>query len=438
MEKVVMTIAGSDSGGGAGIQADLKAFAALGVHGTCAITSITAQNTLGVQRTYDIPTDVIADQIEAILSDFDVAYAKTGMLSSSEIIRVVAQEIKKHKIPVVVDPVMVAEAGGSLLREDAVSVLIKELIPLAKVITPNIFEAEALSGVRVKDRESAKLAARKIHDRGADCVLITGGHLGGVDILYDGEFTLIPGTLVKKGTHGAGCTHSAALTAYMARGFALRDAAIGAKEFVTAAIAGGADVGGGANPVDAMAAPRRDAERYRVMKNVKDAVSILEKCESFPALIPEVGTNIGMALSGATSAEDVAAVRGRIVRVDGAMAVGNVDFGASRHVAQVILATMKFDENMRSAMNILYSPDILSACKKLGFAIASFDRKDEPKDVSTMEWGTRSAIEKFGAVPDVIYDLGAVGKEAMVRILGRAAIDVAKKATNVANAMRKG
>jgi len=104
----------------------------------------------------------------------------------------------------------------------------------------------------------------------------------------------------------------------------------------------------------------------------------------------------------------------------------------------VILATMKFDENMRSAMNILYSPDILSACKKLGFAIASFDRKDEPEDVSTMEWGTRSAIEKFGAVPDVIYDLGAVGKEAMVRILGRAAIDVAKKATNVANAMRKG
>jgi len=431
MKKIVMTIAGSDSGGGAGVQADLKAFAALGVHGTCTITSITAQNTLGVQRTYDLPTDVITAQIGAILSDFDVAYAKTGMLSSSEIIRAVAQEIKKHKIPVVVDPVMVAEAGGSLLREDAVSVLIKELIPLAKVITPNIFEAEALSGVRVKDKESAKLAARKIHDLGADGVLITGGHLDAVDILYDGEFTVIPGRLIDKGTHGAGCTHSAALTAYLAKGFALNDAAIKAKEFVTAAIAGGADVGRGTNPVDAMAAIRGGAERYRVMKNLQDAVLMLEKCEGFSALIPEVGTNIGMALPGATDTEDVAAVVGRIVRIDGARVVGNIDFGASKHVARVILAAMKFDENIRGAINIRYSPEVLSACKKLGFTIASFDRKDEPRGVSTMEWGTMQAIESFGAIPDAIYDLGGIGKEAMVRIFGRSAIEVAKKTIKI-------
>lgn len=180
-----------------------------------------------------------------------------------------------------------------------------------------------------------------------------------------------------------------------------------------------------------------DAERYRVMKEVQTAVSMLEKCDGFPALIPEVGTNIGMALSGATSTEDIAAVQGRIVRIDGAKVVGNVNFGASRHVAQVILAVMKFDENMRSAMNIKYSPDILSACKKLGFSIASFDRKDEPKDVSTMEWGTSHAIEKFGSIPDVIYDLGGIGKEAMIRVLGRTATDVAKKAIGIANGMRK-
>jgi len=180
-----------------------------------------------------------------------------------------------------------------------------------------------------------------------------------------------------------------------------------------------------------------DAERYRVMKDVQDAVSMLEKCEGFPALIPEVGTNIGMALSGATGTDDVAAVRGRIVRVDGAKAVGNVEFGASRHVAKVILAAMRFDGNMRSAMNIRYSPDILSACKKLGFSIASFDRRDEPEDVSTMEWGTGHAIEGFGAVPDVVYDLGSVGKEAMVRLLGRTATEVAKKAVDIADRMRK-
>ncbi|MDI6888561.1 MAG: thiamine-phosphate synthase family protein [Methanocellales archaeon] len=181
-----------------------------------------------------------------------------------------------------------------------------------------------------------------------------------------------------------------------------------------------------------------DAERYRVMKDVQDAVSMLEKCEGFSALIPEVGTNIGMALSGATSTDDVAAVQGRIVRVNGAKAVGNVDFGTSKHVASVILAAMKFDENVRGAMNIKYSPDILSACKKLGFAIASFDRKDEPRDVSTMEWGTKRAIEGFGAVPDVIYDLGSIGKEPMIRLLGQSATEVAKRAIDIANVMRKG
>ena len=431
MEKVVMTIAGSDSGGGAGVQADLKTFAALGVHGTCAITSITSQNTLGVQDTYDLPVEIIASQIEAISSDFDVAYAKTGMLSSSEIVRAVAQEVKKHELPVVVDPVMVAEAGGALLRVDAVSVLIEELIPLAKVVTPNIFEAEKLFGWRVKDEESAKKAAKRIYGLGAGAVLITGGHLDAVDILYDGEFTLIPGKLVKKDTHGAGCTHSAALTVYLAKGLALKDAAIKAKEFVTAAIAGGADVGKGANPVDAMAAHRRDAERYRVMKDVQAAVSMLEKCRGFSALIPEVGTNIGMALPNATSTEDIAAVHGRIVRVNGAKVVGNVDFGASRHVARVTLAAMKFDENVRSAMNIRCSPAILSACKKSGFAIASFDRDDEPKDVSTMEWGVKEAIQKSGRVPDVIYDMGAVGKEPMIRLLGKSATEVVEKAVRI-------
>lgn len=167
-----MSIAGSDSGGGAGIQADLKTFAALGVHGTCAITSVTAQNTLGVQSVHDLHIEVIVDQIDSIVSDFNVDYAKTGMLSSTEIIRAVAQQMREHKTPLVVDPVMRAEAGGCLLSRNAISV--GELFPGATVVTPNVFEAALISGMKVINRESAKKDAIKIHDLGANAVIVTG------------------------------------------------------------------------------------------------------------------------------------------------------------------------------------------------------------------------------------------------------------------------
>ncbi len=436
MEKVVMTIAGSDSGGGAGIQTDLKTFSALGMHGTCAITSITAQNTLGVQDVYDLPVEIIASQMGAISSDFDVAYAKTGMLSSSKIIKTVARGVKKHKIPLVVDPVMIAEAGGTLLKDDAVSVLVERLFPLSTVVTPNTYEAGVLTDIKITDKKSAKKAAVEIHNHGAIAVIITGGHLDAVDVLYDGEFHFIRGELIAGGTHGAGCTYSAALTAHLANGLALKNAATKAKEFVTAAIAGSMRVGHGSNPVNPLASLSRDAERCHVLMDVRGAVSMLKNCRGFSELIPEVGTNIGRGVHGASTKDDVAAVSGRIVCSDGARAVGDVDFGASNHIARVILTAMRFDERMTGAMNIKYSPDILSICKKLGFSIASFDRSDEPIGVSTMDWGVGEAIQKSGRVPDVIYDVGAIGKEPMIRLFGNGAMEVAEKAIMICKCLK--
>ncbi len=219
---VVMTIAGSDSGGGAGIAADIKTFAAFGVHGTCAITSVTAQNTTGgVLETFDLAPEAVASQIEAVCTDMDVKWAKTGMLASSEIIKEVAKQVKKHNLSLVLDPVMAAEAGGDLLKKEALSVLIKELLPLCKVTTPNASEAGALAGVTVKTHEDAKLAARKIADLGVESVIVTGGHIDATDLLYEpvsGTFTRIPGTFVKGGTHGSGCTYSASMAACLARG----------------------------------------------------------------------------------------------------------------------------------------------------------------------------------------------------------------------------
>lgn len=438
MMPTAMTIAGVDSGGGAGITADIKTFAALGVHGTCVITSVTAQNTKGVLDSFDLPVEFIEEQFDAIVSDIRIDYVKTGMLSSPEIVRTVAGLIKREKLPLVIDPVMAAEAGGKLLQDEAIGVLVEELLPLARVVTPNIVEAERLSGVKIKDIKDAKMAAKKIHEMGASAVIVTGGHLEGTDVFYDGEATYIEGKLLKGGTHGSGCTHSAALTAELAKGTPLIDAAQRAKKFVEHAILAGIKIGGGAAPVNQLGYTLADAERYRVLKDVEKAVDMIENNKAFSELIPEVGCNIAMGIPNASSISDVAAVPGRIVRLKGAPhAVGCVSFGASSHVARIVLTVMQHDSSIRAVMNVRYSEEALSTCKELGLNVASFSRKDEPSDVSTMEWGVARAIKGAGRVPDVIYDTGGVGKEAMIRLLGKDAMEVAGKAIEIARAMMK-
>ncbi|MCD1294832.1 bifunctional hydroxymethylpyrimidine kinase/phosphomethylpyrimidine kinase [Methanocella sp. CWC-04] len=247
---VAMTIAGSDSGGGAGIQADLKTFQALGVHGTCAITAITSQNTLGVQGVYDVPAEVTESQIDSIMSDFNVIFAKTGMLSKAETVECVARKVKQYGLKVVIDPVMAAESGGRLLNPDAVDALKNKLIPLAEAVTPNTYEASVLCGFEIKDIDDAKKACEKIYALGVKNVIITGGHFGGIDILYNGDFKVFRGELVKGGTHGTGCTYAASLTAYLAKGEPVEKACEKAKAFVKDAVSNSMDVGHGVRPVN--------------------------------------------------------------------------------------------------------------------------------------------------------------------------------------------
>jgi hydroxymethylpyrimidine/phosphomethylpyrimidine kinase len=433
---IVMTIAGSDSGGGAGIAADLKTFAALGVHGTCAITSVTAQNTTGVLESFDLAPEAVASQIEAVCADMEVRWAKSGMLASSGIVKEVAKEVRKHGLSLVLDPVMAAEAGGNLLRKEALSVLIEELLPFCKVITPNAFEAGAIAGMTVKTAEDAKVAARKIADLDAEAVIVTGGHLDATDLLYEAAsdtFTRIPGTFVKGGTHGSGCTYSAAVTGFLALGESLDGAARKAKKFVEQAILRSRPAGRGVSPVNQLGAILEEKERYLVLREIKKAVSILEDNPDFSKIIPEVGCNIGMAIPEADSYEDVAAVEGRIVRHRGkAVPVGCVDFGTSRHVARIILASLRYDPEIRAAINVRYSEEALAACGEMKLGISSFDRAEEPENTSTMDWGTAEAIKKYGSVPKVIYDKGGPGKEPMIRLLGTGAAEVAKLAVKLA------
>ncbi len=437
--KTVMTIAGVDPGGGAGIAADIKTFAALGVHGTCVVTSLTAQNTKGVLNSFDVPIGFIEEQFDAVLSDIKIDYIKTGMLSSPEIIRVVAKLIKKERLPVVIDPVMAAQAGGLLLKSEALKVLIEELLPLCMIVTPNKSEAEKLSGLMIKDLNDAKKAAKKIHELGARAVIVTGGHLNGTDVLYsNGEFTLIEGKLIQGGTHGSGCTHSAAIAAELAKGTDLVEAAHRAKKFVEQAIIKSARIGEGDSPVNQLGDIIDGYEKYSIIKTLDEAVLLLENNKGFSNLIPEVGCNIAMGIRNASLVSDVAAVQGRIVKLKGSPhAVGCISFGASSHIARIVLTAMHYNDKIISAMNIRYSEESLAACSELGLSISSFERQDEPEGVSTMEWGVEDAIKRAGRIPDVIYDKGGMGKEAMIRLLGQDAVEIAKIAIRISENMRK-
>jgi len=245
-----LTIAGSDSGGGAGIQADLKTFSAFRVFGMSVITAVTAQNSVGVQGVENLPPAFVAQQLRSVLSDFGADAAKCGMLSTAPIIEAVADVLAEHPIRhLVVDPVMVAKSGDALLRPDARTALIGRILPLALVVTPNLPEAEALSGISVRGREGMEEAARRIHALGPRHVLVKGGHLEGdaLDLLWDGrDFTELSVPRVDSpNTHGTGCTFSAAIAAGLALGQSLLEAVRRAKAYVTRAIQEGFQAGRG-------------------------------------------------------------------------------------------------------------------------------------------------------------------------------------------------
>lgn len=263
----VLTIAGSDSGGGAGIQADIKAISAMGCYATTAITAVTVQNTLGVEAVHPIPLDILGGQIEAVLSDIGTDAVKIGMLHSSEVVEVVAEALQRHNITnIVLDPVMVSTSGHRLIEESAIATLRQRLLPMARVITPNIPEAEILAGVKIDTNDQLAAVARALSLGGKVSVLLKAGHLTDnllVDVLYNAEddsiVELPSERLYTPNTHGTGCTLSSALAAALAKGLSLTEATRRAKEYLTGAIRSGAEyeIGGGHGPVDHLWMHRR-------------------------------------------------------------------------------------------------------------------------------------------------------------------------------------
>ena len=444
----VLTIAGSDSGGGAGIQADLKTFAALGVHGLSAVTAVTAQNTSEIRVIFPVPAEVIRQQIRAVTEDIGVDAVKTGMLPTAEAASTVVSELRSLDVPIVVDPVMKATTGSRLMGEGVLKTLREELIPQATLVTPNKFEAEALTGLKIGGIDDVEKAAERLISLGAKAVLIKGGHIlaGGkaVDfLLVEGEGRRLESErLDVKTLHGTGCVLSSAVAAQLAKGEPLVRAVELGKEFVSFSIRHGLRIGKGNGPTNPMAWLYNQAERYAVLENVSKAVAMLEESDAFHRLVPELQVNIGMSLPYPQDISDIVGVPGRMVKIDTRVKASSCPrFGGSKHVAEAILAANELDPTMRAAMNIKHTAETLEACRGVGLKVSSYDRREEPEEVKmteggTIPWGTRVAIRKLGSTPDIIYHDGDWGKEPMIEILGIDAVDVAEKALRVAEALQ--
>lgn len=429
-QKTVMSIGGSDPSGGAGIQTDLKAFNLLGLHGTTTITSITVQNTQRVSRVQPLSTDLIEEQIDVLMDDFDIQTVKTGLLCNDDIISLVGKKTKEYNWTLIVDPVIGATTGDQLADINEINTLQTNLLPQSFLITPNLHEAETLTNTSIKSIADIKKAAKILKKMGATNVLIKGGHLQteqANDLFYDGkqyhQYSLP--FITQKKAHGSGCTLSALITGYLALGKNTADAINNSKHLLWQMIQEGFFPGKGVDMLNTSPSilqhaphPMHSTDHFKVWHMLQQSIEHI--CTELPrSFVPEVGINIGYALPNARNADDICALNGRIIKKkNGVQQCGQLSFGGSKHIASIILAAMNQHPTLRSAMNIQYTKENLSYCKQTNLTIASFNRANQPKTIdSTMEWGTTQAIQNKTNIPDVIYDLGSIGKEPMMRLI---------------------
>lgn len=429
--KCILTIAGSDSGGGAGIQADLKTIAVLGGFGMSVITALTAQNTTGVTDVFPVPVSFISAQFKAVANDIKIDAAKTGMLYNQETVNEVISLVEQYSVKnLVIDPVMAATSGATLFSGNASFFAVEKFFNLASLVTPNIQEASQLCGIEVTSVKAMEEAAKAMAKMGAASVLVKGGHMKGddaVDVFYDGSAIhhfvskRYPGNSI----HGTGCTLSAAIATFLGQGLNTFDAIKKGKGFITKAIETAVMVGKGHKPANQLAAAQMLSDKESILMELKAAICRFTSSSGAASFIPEVQSNIAYASCNAKTCDDIAGVPGRLIRLGKTVVtVSEPVFGASKHIAQIILAAMKYDPSLRSCMNIRYDDVILEKARDKGFIIKSFNRNDEPdiikqKEGGTMEWGTDTVFQKGPPWPDIIFDMGGVGKEPMIRVIGK-------------------
>ncbi|WP_297518141.1 bifunctional hydroxymethylpyrimidine kinase/phosphomethylpyrimidine kinase [Thermococcus sp.] len=416
----VLIIAGLDTGGGAGLKADIETVSTLGEHPLPVITSVTYQNPSEVRGYHTLPPEVVGEELRAVKESFEIKAVKIGMVGGGEVAEAVDGETKG--LLRVLDPVLASSTGAKLA--DSIE-SVKALIP-GSIATPNVPEAEALSGLKIRSVNDMKEVAETIAEGlGAKAVVVKGGHLSYTDVLYwNGEFCEFSGKRVGGFTHGTGCAFSSALTTFLAKDFELPEAVEKAKRFVEGAIRFSKAETKAVNPLWEL---ERDAHRWRARGELEGAVKEFVKLgERLSRHVPEVGTNFALV----TPFNEVFAVKGRIVRYgETVKPVGPVEPGASDHLRRALLRTREFYPEVRAVLNLKYSEELVEKAKKLGLIVSFYDRREEPEEVKqaergTMEWGIESAVKRVRERPDLVYHLGDWGKEPMVLVFGGSAAEV--------------
>jgi Hydroxymethylpyrimidine/phosphomethylpyrimidine kinase len=384
----------------------------------------------------------------SVLSDIPIHAIKIGMVYNNEIITAVSDILRNSKIPIVLDPIISAGTGARLLEQEFLSDFKIKLLPFCDVVTPNIHEAEKLSGIKIKNENDIKKTALKIQKLGAKNVVVKGGHFKNNDkmivdtILNErGKFALIKNPRMKiVEMHGSGCNFSAALTAFLAMKFPMVIACLMANKYVHNSIVNTVKIGKGIpvnNPISLM---YEESCRYKVIDELADAVDQLTSTKNFEKLIPESQSNIVYAIPNANNIDDVAGVNGRIVKAgDRSVPTSGIKFGASRHVASSILEYMKTNQLVRSALNIKNEKRILDKCNRL-FRVTHYERKWEPKTIKNREgrsisWGVSTALSK-NPDADIIYHTGDMGKEPMIIIFGQNPQEVVDKVKSILDNMK--
>lgn len=418
--RTALTIAGSDSGGGAGIQADLKSFAAVGVHGASVLTCVTAQNTRAVTSIFPLPASEIRAQLRAVLDDFDVRAAKTGMLYSAEIVEAVAREVTPEQFPLVVDPVMVATVGARLERDDFRDALVSRLLPRADLVTPNRREAERLAGFPVRSLEGMEAAARAIRKLGARAVLVKGGHVAGglVDVLDDGRTVRrFRSFRYPKELHGAGCTLAASIAGYLAQGQRLPRAVASGRSRVAAGFLTSYRAGHGVEIINSQIRP----DRYEVWLTLSRAAAALST--SVPrSLRPRAGIELTYALPGATNASDLCTWR---------EPNGSASFGVPGADAATLLAVLHVNPTIRASARLKYPGKNLHRLDSGRLTTLTVDRRAARRAGRGTDAIERAIVEA-GTPPDVLVGATTEGSGTSMHILGRDPQEVLRKVRRLA------
>jgi len=417
----LLSIGGSDPSSGAGIQSDVKTFDSLNAYGLTIITAITGQNTSIFGMIQPASQKILKNQIDSVMSDFKIDGIKIGMVYNSEIIKTISKELRDKKIPIVVDPVIKSTTGGLLIERNAIKDFRKFLIPLSTVITPNKFEAEILSEIKINSKKTLQRAAQKIQDMGAKNVIITGletnDQISDFILEQKNQYT-ISGKKISKINHGSGCNYSASLLFSLASGTSLKEAVKFSKQFTLNSIKNSKYIGSGISITQIK-------NKDEIYKELTHAINEFIQIKNIYKNIPECQTNFVFSKKNPKSIKEILGISGRIVKTGNSVTVaGNLAYGGSKHVATALMVMNKKFPEICSAINLRYDEKTVSKLIKKGLSITSYDRSEEPmsiknKDGSSVGWGIKHAIRNLKIAPDVVYHKGDFGKEPMIIIFAK-------------------